>query len=229
MTKKETFYDEFISHVTHELRTPVTLIKGFSQVILEDEDMDEESKRDFIKIIYNESCRLSNMVDKLSHISKLDSKRILIKKEKIEPVEFIKEILKKFQSQSYKKSISLQFNFFEPVDVVMLDPEKMTVALEEILKDSFMAVSCNGKIEVTIKFTDKKFIIEIKDNGKGIPSEEIPLIFNKFYKVSCRSEDSGTGLGLTLAERIIKGHRGSIKVKSNENKGTSFMIILPLI
>ena len=169
------------------------------------------------------------MVDKLSHISKLDRKRILIRKEKIEPVEFIKEILKKIQSQSYEKSISLQFNFCEPGDSVMLDPEKMTVALEEILKDSFRAVSCNGRIEVTIKFTAKKFIIEIKDNGKGIPSEEIPLIFNKFYKVSCRSEDSGTGLGLTLAEMIIKGHRGSIKVKSNENKGTSFMITLPLI
>ena len=229
MNKKETFYDEFISHVSHELRTPVTLIKGFSQVILEDEDMDEENKKDFIRIIYNESCRLSNMIDKLSHISKLDRKRILIKKEKIEPVQFIKEVLKKFQSQSDEKSISLQFNFCDPAASVMLDPEKMTLVLEEILKDSFKIVSCNGKIEVTIKFTDKKFIIEIKDNGKGIPSEEIPLIFNKFYKVSCRSEDSGTGLGLTLAAKIIKGHRGSIKVKSGENKGTTFMITLPLL
>lgn len=229
MTDKETFYDEFISHVTHELRTPVTLIKGFSQVILEDEDMDEENKKDFIRIIYNESCRLSNMVDKLSHISKLDRKRIFIKKEHVEPVKFIKEILKKFQSQSEEKSVSLQLNFCESIASVMLDPEKMSIALEEILKDSFKVLSCNGKIEITIKFTAKKFIIEIKDNGQGIPSEEIPLIFNKFYKVSCRSEDSGTGLGLTLAEKIIKCHRGSIKVKSDENKGTSFIITLPLM
>ncbi|MEQ8188729.1 MAG: HAMP domain-containing sensor histidine kinase [Candidatus Eremiobacterota bacterium] len=228
MTKKETFDDEFISHVTHELRTPVTLIKGFSQVILEDEDMDEENKKDFIRIIYNEICRLSNMVDKLSHISKLDRKKILINKTHVEPVEFIKEILRKFRAQSEEKSISLQFNFCEPAGFVMLDPEKMTVVIEEILKDSFKVLSCNGKIEITIKFTAKNFIIEVKDNGKGIPSEEIPFIFDKFYKVSSRSEDSGTGLGLTLAAKIIKCHRGSIKVKSDEHKGTCFVITLPL-
>ncbi len=229
MTKKETFDNEFISHVTHELRTPVTLIKGFSQVIIEDEDMDEESKKDFIRIIYNESCKLSSMIDKLSYISKLDRNKFFIKKIYVEPVQFIKEVLKKFQSQSEEKSISLQFNFCEPVTSVMLDPEKMTVALEEILKDTFQILSSNGKIEITISFTARKFIIEIKDNGKGIPSEEVPLIFNKFYKVSYRPEDSGTGLGLTLAAKIIKCHRGSIKVKSDENKGTCFTITLPLV
>ncbi len=229
MNKKETFDEGFISHVTHELRTPVTLIKGFSQVIIEDEDMDEESKKDFIRIIYRESCRLSSMIDKLSYISKLDRKKIFIKKIHLEPVRFIKEVLKKFQSQSEEKSISLQFNFSEPVPSVMLDPDKMSVALEEILKDSFKILSCNGKIEITIRFTATKFIIEIKDNGRGIPSEEIPLIFNKFYKVSCSPEDSGTGLGLTLAAKIVKYHRGSVKVKSDENKGTCFTIKLPLI
>lgn len=229
MNKKETFDNEFISHVTHELRTPVTLIKGFSQVIIEDDDMDEENKKDFIRIIYNESCRLSSMLDKLSQISKLDRKRIFIKKIHVDPVEFIREILKKFQSQSEEKSISLQFNFCEPVSSVMLDTEKMTVALEEILKDSFNVLSWNEKIEITIKFTATKFIIKIKDNGRGIPSEEIPFIFNKFYKVSSRPEDSGTGLGLTLAAKIIKCHRGTIKVKSNENKGTCFIITLPLM
>jgi len=229
MTKKETFDNEFISHVTHELRTPVTLIKGFSQVIIEDEDMDEESKKDFIRIIYNESCKLSSMIDKLSYISKLDRNKFFIKKIYVEPVQFIKEVLKKFQSQSEEKSISLQFNFCEPVTSVMLDPEKMTVALEEILKDTFQILSSNGKIEITISFTARKFIIEIKDNGKGIPSEEVPLIFNKFYKVSYRPEDSGTGLGLTLAAKIIKCHRGSIKVKSDENKGTCFTITSPLV
>jgi len=229
MIKKETFDNEFISHVTHELRTPVTLIKGFSQVIIEDEDMDEESKKDFIRIIYNESCKLSSMIDKLSYISKLDRNKFFIKKIYVEPVQFIKEVLKKFQSQSEEKSISLQFNFCEPVTSVMLDPEKMTVALEEILKDTFQILSSNGKIEITISFTARKFIIEIKDNGKGIPSEEVPLIFNKFYKVSYRPEDSGTGLGLTLAAKIIKCHRGSIKVKSDENKGTCFTITLPLV
>jgi len=229
MTKKETFDNEFISHVTHELRTPVTLIKGFSQVIIEDEDMDEESKKDFIRIIYNESCKLSSMIDKLSYISKLDRNKFFIKKIYVEPVQFIKEVLKKFQSQSEEKSISLQFNFCEPVTSVMLDPEKMTVALEEILKDTFQILSSNGKIEITISFTARKFIIEIKDNCKGIPSEEVPLIFNKFYKVSYRPEDSGTGLGLTLAAKIIKCHRGSIKVKSDENKGTCFTITLPLV
>lgn len=229
--KKETLQDEFLSDLTHELRTPLALIKGFSQVILEDEDMDEENRKDFLKTIYNESCRLSAMLDKLSEISKLDRKKTFINKKMISPAKFIDNILTDFYPLANKKAISLTCNSSGDIPCVDMDPDKMRLVFKEIINDALKATPENGKIKIKLKFTGKNLIIEIKDNGKGIAPEEIPLIFNKFYRVSAKDEDSagGTGLGLSLAKRIIEEHRGNIKVKSHITKGTSFLIKLPAV
>ena len=226
--EKEKLLDDFLSSITHEVRTPLALIRGFAQVLLEDDDLYEKNKKDFIRTIYKESVKLSNMLDKLSFLSKLDRGKLLLNKSLVEPERFIKEIIENFYSSADERGVSLTVSSKGEIPSISLDTEKMRMVFQEFFRDALKVTGRNGKIEIILTSTDKNLKIELKDNGKGIPAEELPFIFDKFYKVSSLDNEEGTGLGLVLAKRIIEEHEGSLTVKSQEMKGTSFFIFLPL-
>ena len=221
----------FVSNVSHELRTPLTSVKSYLEALDEGALYDPVAP-DFIKVSLNETNRMMRMVTDLLHLSRIDNATSHLDVELINFTAFITFILNRFdkmRSQDEDKKYELVRDY--PINSVWIeiDTDKMTQVIDNILNNAIKYSPDGGKITVSMKTTDDQMILSISDQGLGIPKEDLPKIFDRFYRVDkARSRaQGGTGLGLAIAKEIIKQHNGFIWAKSEYGKGSTFTIVLP--
>ena len=221
----------FVSNVSHELRTPLTSVKSYLEA-LDEGALSEPVAPDFIKVSLDETNRMMRMVTDLLHLSRIDNATSHLDVELINFTAFITFILNRFdqiRGQDEEKKYELVRDYPITSVWIEIDTDKMTQVIDNILNNAIKYSPDGGKITVTMKTTDDQMILSISDQGLGIPKQDLPRIFDRFYRVDrARSRSQGgTGLGLSIAKEIIKQHKGFIWAKSEYGKGSTFTIVLP--
>ena len=221
----------FVSNVSHELRTPLTSVKSYLEA-LDEGALSEPVAPDFIKVSLDETNRMMRMVTDLLHLSRIDNATSHLDVELINFTAFITFILNRFdqiRGQDEEKKYELVRDYPITSVWIEIDTDKMTQVIDNILNNAIKYSPDGGKITVTMKTTDDQMILSISDQGLGIPKQDLPRIFDRFYRVDrARSRaQGGTGLGLSIAKEIIKQHKGFIWAKSIYGKGSTFTIVLP--
>lgn len=223
----------FVSNVSHELRTPLTSVKSYLEA-LDEGALSEPVAPDFIKVSLDETNRMMRMVTDLLHLSRIDNATSHLDVELINFTAFITFILNRFdqiRGQDEEKKYELVRDYPITSVWIEIDTDKMTQVIDNILNNAIKYSPDGGKITVTMKTTDDQMILSISDQGLGIPKQDLPRIFDRFYRVDrARSRaQGGTGLGLAIAKEIIKQHKGFIWAKSEYGKGSTFTIVLLMI
>ncbi len=228
LRKLETMRRDFVANVSHELKTPLTAMKGFVETLLEGALEDKDNARAFLKIIGDHTERLNSLVNDLLDLSYLESKNVRFDPERFDLSELAVRVLSGFGSHLKKKKVGVQFDLPDKL-AVNADKDKIEQVLTNLIDNSIKFNRENGSIRVFAEVRDRSVKIKIKDSGAGIPEKDLPRIFERFYRVDkARSRElGGTGLGLAIVKHIVELHGGSVGVESIEGLGSTFWFSLP--
>ena len=218
---------EFVSNISHEMRTPLASIVGFSETIASDPNMPDEMKLEFNLIILNEGKRLAKLINDVLDLSRMETGRIALNKSKINIVKLLQKLIDNNRDSVADKNIALTLE--APYDEIIIDAdeERLFQALNLVMENSIKFTSNDGRIKVILNNLYKEIEIIISDTGIGIPEKEFPYLFQKFYRVSRVDSDiPGAGMGLVFVKQIVDLHKGLINIQSEPNKGTSVLIKL---
>ena len=220
---------EFVSNVSHELKTPMTSMKVLADSLLMQEDAPAEMYREFMQDIVDEIDRENRIINSLLTMVKFDKTDGEMKVQVVNVNELIELILKRLRPIAVTKNVELVLESFRPV-AAELDEVKFTLAITNLVENAIKYNVDNGWVRVSINADHKYFYVKIADSGIGIPTDSKDHIFERFYRVDkARSrETGGTGLGLAITKSVIQLHRGVIKLYSKENEGTTFTVRIPL-
>ncbi|KJJ43416.1 alkaline phosphatase [Bacillus subtilis] len=228
-TKKlEQMRKDFVANVSHELKTPITSIKGFTETLLDGAMEDKEALSDFLSIILKESERLQSLVQDLLDLSKIEQQNFTLSIETFEPAKMLGEIETLLKHKADEKGISLQLTVPKDPLYVSGDPYRLKQVFLNLVNNALTYTPERGSVAINVKPGEKDIQIEVADSGIGIQKEEIPRIFERFYRVDKdRSRNSGgTGLGLAIVKHLIEAHEGKIDVTSEPGRGTVFTVTL---
>ncbi len=216
---------DFLSSISHELRTPLTYIKGYADIV-QKRNLTSDERNQYLTIILEETNRLSEMVKNLFDLAKIDKNTFDIKKTPIDLHDFTIKIKAKFAPAFIENGMQLEVNCPEGI-FLNADAARLEQIIFNLLDNSIKYSSPGDQTAVAVEQFNKHIFIRIKDTGKGIPTHELPYIFNRFYRVdkSRTRALGGTGLGLAIVKELIHAHGGTISVKSLENEGTEFEMV----
>ncbi len=228
MKKLEQMRKDFVANVSHELKTPITSIRGFSETLLDGAMKDEAMMEQFMQIILKESGRLQSLIEDLLELSRVERDDFKLIVEEVELRNLLGELFPLIEHQADQKSIRLETSLDAEAEI-QGDISRLKQVFLNLLTNAVNYTGETGLVQVSLQDHGESVTISIKDNGVGIPEEEISRIFERFYRVDkARSRNSGgTGLGLAIVKHIVEAHQGSIKVESEVNEGTTFAITLP--
>lgn len=220
---------EFVSNVSHELKTPLASMKVLSDSLLSQEGMPEEIYREFLVDITTEIERMTQIINDLLSMVKLDKNSAQMIISNISINELLEQLLKRLRPIAAKRNIELIFESFRPV-MADIDEVKLSMAFNNLIENAIKYNYDEGWVRVTLNADHKFFYVTVQDSGVGIPEELQNNVFERFYRVDkARSrETGGTGLGLSITRSVILLHRGSIKLYSKEKEGTTFTVRIPL-
>ncbi|MFE8702629.1 ATP-binding protein [Cytobacillus sp. FJAT-54145] len=219
---------DFIANVSHELRTPISMLQGYSEAIVDDIAETTEEKKEMARVIYDESLRMGRLVNELLDLARMEAGHIQLTIEEIELVPYIHRITRKFQGLVKEKDILLNERMDYKDPYFYFDPDRIEQVLTNLIDNAIRHTPANGAVEITGRTDEKGFYVEVSDSGYGIPEEDLPFVFERFYKADkARTRGSGTGLGLAIAKNIIEAHRGHISVQSKVGHGTTFSFFIP--
>ncbi|WP_284139811.1 MULTISPECIES: two-component system histidine kinase PnpS [unclassified Virgibacillus] len=228
LKRLEVMRKDFVANVSHELKTPITSIKGFAETLLDEESGNDETNGQFLNIIYEESTRLQNLIDDLLTLSRLEKDEIQLSVSPVEIRNLVDEVIPVIKQKIEEKNIQLTIKMDDNITFTA-DRYKVKQILINLLENAVNYTGPQGKVELTVLDSDDFVTFVIKDSGIGIPQEAIGRIFERFYRVDkARSRNTGgTGLGLAIVKHIIEVHKGKITVESEHGKGSTFTILLP--
>lgn len=220
---------EFVSNVSHELKTPLTSMKVLADSLVGQENVPIELYQEFMQDITEEIDRENKIITDLLSLVKLDKKAADLNIEQVNINDLLELIMKRLKPIAAKRNIELILDSFRPVNAE-IDETKLTLAISNLVENGIKYNVDNGWVRVSLNADHKYFYITVADSGIGIPEESIDHIFERFYRVdkSHSREIGGTGLGLAITRNAIVMHRGAIKVYSKENEGTTFSVRIPL-
>ena len=216
--------NEFISSVSHELRTPLTAIRGWGETI-SDVNVDRELAQKGVSVILNETTRLSGLVEELLDFSRIQTGKMSYKNEKIDILAEVGEAVYAYQQIASKNDIILSYHEPESVSPVMGDPDRLEQVFINIIDNAIKYTSSGGAINVDVKEVEGCVQISVSDTGAGIPADKIDRIKEKFFKAN--NTVRGSGIGLAVADEIIKHHNGLLLIESTEGAGTTVTVVLP--
>lgn len=226
--KLDNMRKEFVADVSHELKTPITSIMGYSDTLL-DGDYDEETRKKFLNVISSEARRMARLVTDLLTLSRYDNKKVNQEATTFDLGELVKKCQEKLRFEIEKKGHNVECFVTASVPPVVADKDGIERVVLNILSNAIKYTPDNGVIKVYVGFVYNDAYIKIIDNGIGIPEEDMERIFERFYRVDkARSRElGGTGLGLSIAKEILDKNKGSIDIKSKVGKGTEVVIRIP--
>ncbi len=221
---------DFVANVSHELKTPLTSIKSYTETLMSGYVDDEEMKQNFLSVIDSESDRMTRLVKDLLELSNFDSHKIKFSYELNDYIELVNNSTKKLELSAQSKNIKINIDYGKDKIYGFFDYHRMEQVVINIISNSIKYSKENGNIYIKLEVIDNNINMSFKDNGIGIPKEDINRIFERFYRVDkARSREmGGTGLGLSIVKEIIKAHNGEIIVESEIGEGTVFTISIPL-
>ena len=222
----ERMKNEFISSVSHELRTPLTAIKGWGETIQESQN-DPEVLHKGLDVIINESERLSNIVEDLLDFSRLQNGQFSFKMERCDVAAELEEAVLTYTDAANRAGVELLFDEEEGVPLILGDGNRLRQVFINIIDNAMKYTPRGGKILTDVRQSAEHVIVMISDTGCGIPEEEIDRVTSKFYKG--KKATRGSGIGLAVADEIVRAHGGSLELSSTERVGTTVTILLPLM
>lgn len=224
----ETMRRDFVANVSHELKTPLTAIKGFVETLLGGALEDKENSVNFLKIISNHAERLNTLIDDLLDLSKIESKETQLLENRFNLASLVKDVVGEFSGQIKRSGVTIKVELPEDLEI-LADKDKIEQVLINLIDNAVKYNKENGDIRIYSQDLEEKLKIVIEDSGQGIPAKDIPRIFERFYRVDkARSRElGGTGLGLSIVKHIIELHGGSVGLESTEGLGSKFWFILP--
>lgn len=220
---------EFVANVSHELKTPITTIKSYTETLLEGALDEKDLAIDFLKTINSESDRMSRLVSDLLKLSRMDHEKAIWTKEKISINEIVKDSCSKLSLQAKSKKIKLSCSYDNRNSNVLFDRDGLEQILLNIIGNAIKYTPEHGEVSVSISAETSKVVLAIKDTGIGIPKEDLNHVFERFYRVDkARTRQmGGTGLGLSIAEQIARAHESTIELSSELHVGTTVTISIP--
>ena len=221
--------DEFVSNVSHELKTPMTSMKVLADSLLATENAPIEMYKEFMQDIAEEIDRENEIIGDLLNLVRTDGERAVINIETVDVNELMEVVLKRLKPIALKNNIEIIFESMRPV-TASIDRVKFIIVLTNIIENAIKYNHPEGWVKITLNADHKFFYVDVSDSGIGIPEECKDQVFERFYRVDkARSrETGGTGLGLAITKNIVLLHKGTIKFYSKENEGTTFNIRIPL-
>jgi len=224
----ETVRSDFVANVSHELKTPLTSIKGFVETLLEGALDDKENNRNFLKIIQDHAERLNNLVDDLLSLSHLESKEITLNKKSFNLRSQLEGVILGFKSQLKKMGIDIKNELSASISI-NADKDRIEQVFTNLIDNAIKFNKEKGSIRIYAQEVNGKIKVFVEDSGIGISEKDITRIFERFYRVDkARSRElGGTGLGLSIVKHIVELHSGSVGVESTEGFGSKFWFILP--
>jgi signal transduction histidine kinase len=215
---------EFFANISHELRTPITYLEGYADVLAKGLIEDEAEKQKYLNILSQEARRLTYIIQDLFDLAKMEEGKIDLNLETVVPTKLLESSIHKVELKAKEKGLEI-VSRLEQVHPIQIDRIRMEQILLNLL-DNAIRYTVQGSITVTLAQKEKFVIFEIADSGPGIPEEELPYIFERFYRVekSRSRQFGGTGLGLSIVQKLVELQGGSIEVKSVVGKGTAFII-----
>jgi len=228
--KLDNIRKEFVADVSHELKTPITSIKGYSETLI-DTDCDEETQKHFLQVINDNANRMEKLVQDLLTLSKYDTNKERRIVSEFELGELVKSCKERFDIEIKRKNQNAQCFVTANVPKVYADKDGIERVILNILSNSIKYTPEGGKIDIYVGYVHNDAYVKIKDTGIGIPKEDLERIFERFYRVDkARSRQyGGTGLGLSIAKEIIEKNNGSLDIKSKVNEGTEVVIKIPVV
>lgn len=222
---------DFIANVSHELRTPIALMQGYSEAIVDDIAESKEDKNEIAQIIHDESLRMSRLVNELLDIGRMEAGHIELNITSFDMYDFKNRIYRKFVGMASDSNINFSIDVLHEESVITADEDRLEQVLTNLIDNTFRHTKQDGSVHATLGIKDNQLLIEVTDNGVGIPEKDLSFIFERFYKADksrTRSDSKkGTGLGLAITKHIVDAHEGTISVKSKVNEGTTFSIKIP--
>lgn len=224
----EVMRKDFVANVSHELKTPITSIRGFSETLLDGAADDVQARQQFLKIIFDESKRIQLLIDDLLILSKLEKDEAMLEYTHLHLKTIVQEIHPLIDQHAKAKDITLTLDVNESTSL-WADEDKVKQLFINLLSNAISYTPEHGNVSLAVEEKEEKVCMKISDTGIGISKEVIPRIFERFYRVDkARSRDTGgTGLGLAIVKHIVELHQGEIKVESELGQGTTFYICLP--
>lgn len=220
---------DFIANVSHELRTPIAMLQGYSEAIVDDIAATDEEKKELAKVIYDESLRMGRLVNDLLDLARMEAGHLTLHKERVPLRSYTERIIHKFQALAKEKGVRLLVDINEEF-VVLFDPDRIEQVLTNLIDNALRHTDDGGEVRVIVDGDEEAVRISVRDSGSGIAEEDLPFVFERFYKADkARTRGrSGTGLGLAIAKNIVEAHKGTIAVHSKLGEGTTFTFTLPL-
>ncbi|WP_066175384.1 ATP-binding protein [Bacillus marinisedimentorum] len=222
---------DFIANVSHELRTPISMLQGYSEAMVDGIAGTVEEQREMAQIIHDESMRMGRLVNELLDLARMEAGHIQLNLEPVYVGPFVERIVKKFQTLAKENGIALEYDVPDDQTRVYLDPDRLEQVFTNLIDNAIRHTSENGTVSVSVRIEGKTVTADVTDTGSGIPAEDLPFVFERFYKGDkARTRGrSGTGLGLAIAKNIIHAHKGEISAHSKLGEGTTFTFVLPRI
>ena len=229
LRKLEKMRKDFVANVSHELRTPVSNIKGYAETLLDGALKDEKNAEEFVKIIYSDSERLSNLINDLLDLSKIESGKLPMAKKPCSIRAIAKTVIAQLRKQAEDKSVSVTIDIPNNINNVLSDEKRILQALFNLIDNAIKYTPGGGSVKVRAREEGKFVRTEVIDSGIGISEKDLPRIFERFYRVDKgRSRElGGTGLGLSIVKHIAQSHAGDVSVKSTLGQGSTFIFTIP--
>lgn len=224
---------DFVANVSHELRTPLAMLQGYSEALLDDIADSVEERKELAKVIFDESLRMGRLVNNLLDLAKMEAGTFTMQFGALDFQPFLQRIVRKFSNMSRDKGVEIYTEIATGTSTMLTDADEDR--LEQVMTnliDNALRHSESGKrILIQVRNESTLLHVSIIDQGEGIPAVDVPFIFDRFYKADkarTRGHSIGTGLGLAIVKNIVEAHRGTIRVTSEQGKGTTFAFELPL-
>lgn len=226
----EEMRDQFVDTATHELRTPLANIKAYAETLALADVIDVEQQKQFLNTINSEATRLARFVDDLLSVSSMELGSLSLNKQVTDLSRMLNEVLVKIRPQVAEKNLTLDVAFPEKMPEPELDKDKIAAVLVNLLGNAVKYTPEGGRVTFRVNITDRLIDMSIEDTGVGIAQEELSKVFEKFFRSQDPrvQEQTGTGLGLALAQEVVRLHGGKIELESELNKGSTFSVLLPL-
>ncbi len=222
---------ELVANVSHDLRTPLASIQGYLETIfMKENEIDEERRQQFLDIIYQNTTMLNRLVGELFELSKLDARQSEPEKEPFSLIELAQDTVLDFQPRAEKQGVLLEADFSPELPFAHGDIAMIERVLTNLVENALRHTPAGGRILLQITAGENALRCEVMDSGQGIASEDLPHIFDRFYRgEKGRQHKGGTGLGLAIAQKIIEAHGGEISAASTQGEGATFCFSLPTI
>lgn len=228
--KLENMRREFVANVSHELKTPITSIKSYAETLLDGAMEDREISERFLNVINSEADRMTRLVKDLLQLSRLDNRQMKWNINPTSIVDLVKKACERMRIEAEGKKQNLECHVIGDIPDIKVDRDRIEQVVINIISNAIKYTMEGGSISVYVRRVHDEVHIKVADTGIGIPEEDLPRIFERFYRVDkARSREmGGTGLGLSIAKEIVELHKGTISIKSEVDKGTEVTVKLPV-